>query len=1102
VRCPSCAHENEPRAKFCSECGLALAASEDPREERKVVSVLFADLVGFTSRAEQMDPEDVRRLLSPYYARLRSELERFGGTVEKFIGDAVMALFGAPVAHEDDPERAVRAALAIRDWVLEDDRLQVRIAVNTGEALVTLGARPAEGEGMAAGDVVNAAARLQTAAPVNGILVGETTYRATRNAIEYREAEAVEAKGKQERVHAWEAVEARAGFGVDVPLEARTPLVGRERELDVLRDALGRARAERSPQLVTLVGVPGIGKSRLLYELSRIVDAEPDLISWRQGRSLPYGEGVSFWALAEMVKAQAGILETDSAEDAEAKLTATSAEVVRDGGDAEWVRRHLGSLVGLGGADTSLGGDGRAEAFAAWRRFFEALAEERPLVLVFEDLHWADEGLLDFVDHLVDWASGVMILVACSTRPELLDRRPGWGGGKPNAVTLSLSPLADDETARLVGSLLDTPVVEAGAQAELLARAGGNPLYAEQYVQMLSERGSGEELPLPESIQGIVSARLDSLPGDEKRLLQDAAVIGKVFWPGAVTTVGGEAERFQLEERLHALERKQFIRRERRSSVAGETQYAFLHVLLRDVAYAQIPRGTRSDKHVRAAGWIESLGRPDDHAETLAHHYLSALDLARAADRDTGELAPRARVALREAGDRARKLNAFSTAVRFYRDALDLVPEDADDERADLLFRISIALFVPAAEEREEALEQARAALLAVGDRGRAAEVDALLGEIWWLRGNSDRSFQYLERAYELARNAPASPGKARVLSQRARFRMLADDFDVDEAHEALALAEALELDEIRAHVLITLGHGQYLSGDRGGRADVERGVEIALAGNWLDPLIRGYSGLAHITFEEGELQDSLRTNLEAEGVARAIGGVVRRRWVRANLIALWFELGDWDECARAADEFLAEGEVLGPHYQDLGVLGARACLRLARGDVDGALEDQAEALARARQAKDPQALYPTLALSSFVLADAGRIETSRRLLDELLSKGKDSLRYGIVELIWAADRLDRNEELQAMIPSIETPWFRAARAVFERRFADAAVILDSFGATRSTALARLRAAETLVEAGRRSEADEQLRRALAFFRSVGASRYVGGAEALLAATA
>ena len=473
-------------AKFCSECGAALAGERPlAQEERKVVTVLFADLVGFTSRAEQLDPEDVRALLSPFYSRLRAELERFGGTVEKFIGDAVMALFGAPASHEDDPERAVRAALAIRDWVREEGQVQVRIAVNTGEALVTLGARPNQGEGMAAGDVVNTAARLQAAAPVNGILVGERTFRATRAVIDYRAAGPVAAKGKREPVPVWEAVAARARLGVDVPLEARTVLVGRERELRVLRDALARVRAERAPQLVTLVGVPGIGKSRLVYELSRIADAEPELISWRQGRCLPYGEGVSFWALAEMVKAQAGIAENDSAGEAEAKLAQMIAGVMPGSAEADWVARHLGALAGLGGGGGA-GGD-RSEVFAAWRHFFEALAGQRPLVLVFEDLHWADDGLLDFADYLADWAGEVPLLVVVTARPELLARRPGWGGGKPNAITLSLVPLSDADTARLICSLPGRPVLNAGQQAALLAHAGGNPLFAEQYVQMLRE---------------------------------------------------------------------------------------------------------------------------------------------------------------------------------------------------------------------------------------------------------------------------------------------------------------------------------------------------------------------------------------------------------------------------------------------------------------------------------------------------------------------------------------------------------------------------------------------------------------------------------------
>src|SRR6267142_784543 len=344
IVCPKCGHENDAEAKFCSQCATALTAAAPSWRERKVVTVLFADLVGFTSRSERLDPEDVDAVLAPYHERLRYELERWGGTVEKFIGDAVMALFGAPVTREDDPERAVRAALAIRDWIVEEGELQVRIAVNTGEALVNLAARPEAGEGLAAGYGVKTAARLQSAAPVNGILVGEATYRATAETIDYGELPAIDAKGKEAPIPVWEVVQARAGFGVDLTPEARTPLVGRESEVEQLVGALERARRQRSAELVTVAGVPGIGKSRLVGELFQSIERGGELTYWRQGRSLPYGQGVSYWALAEMVKAQAAILETDSDDEVEEKLRNTVEQLIDE--DVEWVLSHLRPLVG------------------------------------------------------------------------------------------------------------------------------------------------------------------------------------------------------------------------------------------------------------------------------------------------------------------------------------------------------------------------------------------------------------------------------------------------------------------------------------------------------------------------------------------------------------------------------------------------------------------------------------------------------------------------------------------------------------------------------------------------------------------------------------
>jgi class 3 adenylate cyclase len=596
--CPSCGRENADDARFCSNCATSLEPEAPAREERKVVTCLFCDLVGFTARAERMDPEDVRRILQPFHARLRSELERFGGTVEKFIGDAVMAVFGAPTAHEDDPERAVRAALAIRDALAEEGELEVRIGITTGEALIALGARPEVGEGMASGDVVNTAARIQSAAPVGTVLVDETTYRATDRAVEYRDTEPKQAKGKAIPVPVWVALRARARVGVE--RVGGAPLVGREQELTLLRETLARVTRERRPQLLTL-GVRDREEQARVRAFQTIESGDFGLVFWRHGRSLPYGDGVTFWALSEMVKAQAGILESDTPEDADEKLRQAVARFVPDAAEAGWVERHLRPLAGLE-TDETWTADRRSEAFAAWRRFFEALAETRPLVLVFEDLHWADEALLDFVDHLVDWASGVPVLAVCTARPELLTRRPGWGGGKVNSSTILLSPLSTDETAALVHALLGRPAIAADVQAQLLERAGGNPLYAEEFTRMLTERPA--DVVLPETVQGIVAARLDTLSREEKELLQDAAVIGNVFWLGAL---GPEPR--SLEERLHALERKEFVNRNRRSSVAGEAEYAFRHA--RSARWHTSRSRAERKQALRVGGVDRVLGRRD-----------------------------------------------------------------------------------------------------------------------------------------------------------------------------------------------------------------------------------------------------------------------------------------------------------------------------------------------------------------------------------------------------------------------------------------------------------------------------------------------------------
>jgi class 3 adenylate cyclase/tetratricopeptide (TPR) repeat protein len=1072
------------------------------RRERKVVTVLFADLVGFTSRAEQLDPEDVEAILRPYHERLRSELERFGGRVEKFIGDAVMALFGAPVAHEDDPERAVRAALAIRDWAREAGEVQVRVAVNTGEVLVNLDARSESGEGMATGDVVNTTARLQSAAPENGVLVGEATHRATRQVIDYRDAEAVKAKGKSAPVTVWEAVSPRSRVTSEA-VSTATPLVGRDRELAVLRELLTRVREESSPQLVTLVGVPGIGKSRLVRELMQIVEHSGVLTYWRRGRSLPYGEAVPLWALSEIVKAQAGILESDRTEDVAHKLRGAVARVITDSRDAMWIESQLRVLAGVGALEEVGTGDWRSQAFAAWRRFFEAMAAQRPLVLVFEDIHWADEGLLDFVDYLIEWAAAVPILIVCTARPELLDRRPAWGGGKLNATTMSLAPLSEADTTRLLASLLERPPLAAETQQELLARSGGNPLYAEQYAQMLLERPETSDLPLPESVQGIIAARLDRLPHDEKTLLQDAAVLGKEFWLGGI--LGGRPAG-SAEEALHALERKGFVQRARVSAVGDEVEYAFLHIVVRDVAYGQIPRSDRADKHRRAAAWVESLGRPEDHAETLAHHYLSALELARSSRQATDELAERAQFALREAGDRATALNAFEAAARSYESALELCPAD-DRERPHLLLSYGTALAI-GREAGEVELAEASRELVDLGDRELAAQAEILLGDARWRAGQRDAAEAHLEVAVELVKDVPSSPTKARVLSELSRYHMLSDR--AEEATkiglEALQMATELGLVEVQAHALGNIGPARVQRGDFEGIDDIKRSIEIAGEIASYESM-RGYNNLFSCNTIVGDLDAAAKAIRDGLPVAERFGNVgAWARWLRFDRLHIAFWEGRWDDCVALLEENPPE---VGPaHVLSRWGFEVRGRVRLARDDVAGALDDAKRSLKLARPAKDPQTFFPALSFAGVAFLEAGRAREAEELANELiaLDAGPSPLPHYmfLFDLAWVFVRLDRADEFAESMRQavIRTPWIAAAEAIARDDYLRAADIYEEAGTRPAEAYMRLRAAAQLLETGRRSEADEQLQWALAFWRSVGATRYVREGESLLAATA
>ena len=1111
--CTNCGRENPDDARFCADCGSALEDSAAAREERKVVTVLFADLVGFTSRSEQLDPEDVRATLTPYFARLREELERRGGTVEKFIGDAVMAVFGAPVAHEDDAERAVRAGLGIRDAMAEmndQDReldLHVRIGINTGEALISIGASPLQGEGMAAGDVVNTAARLQSAAPVDGILVGDATYRATERAIEYRPTESVDAKGKVESVSAWEAMEARSRFGVDITRRVDTPLVGRERELALLRDALERARLQDEPQLVTLVGEPGIGKSRLVHELYEHVESFADLITWRQGRCLPYGEGVSYWALGEVVKAEAGVLETDQDVAAAEKLDRMLGELALEEHERAWVARQLRPLIGLS-QEARSGQEGSEEGPAAWRRFLESLAERRPTVLIFEDLHWADDGLLDFLDYLLDWTRDVPLLVVGTARPELLVRRPGWSGGKPNAATISLAPLSDEDTSKILASLMERALLPAELQSALLARASGNPLYAEEFARMAEGRTAADlaQIDLPDSVQGIIAARLDGLDPADKALLQDAAVIGKAFWVGAVASIGGR-DGVEIEERLHELERGRFIRRARRSSVGGETEYAFLHLLVRDVAYGQIPRAARAAKHEAAAEWIASLStdRLEDRAELLAHHYLSALELARAAGVDTSPLEEPARLALRSAGDRAVGLAAFSSAERAYAAAVELWPKD-DPERGPLLLQYGRSIWLHR-DAGTDVLTEARDLLLSSGDVDRAALAELHIADMAWRSGRGEEAQARFDRAASMIDGRPRSGQVAQAKAHLARYLMVSGrpEDAIRVGREALEVADALDDDELRTFALNSVGTARVFLGDLEGVDDIEESIEVAERANLPWHSLRGNVNLGVSAFHVGDMRGALeihRRNL-ANAERYAIAGAID--WNRAEVAFDLCAVGDWDGALAIADAELARIEAGTPHYLESQLRYTRARIRQGRGDSEGAIADAERGVEVARGARDPQAMLPTSAEHARLLFMTGRVDDAVTTVEEIL-RVVDPRRPGLEWAWWIVPvaviltAVGRADEILALGgEEVPSRWVTAARAWAAGDLVGAADVFAEIGSAPDEAYARFREAERLVAAGRRAEAEPFLSRALKLFREMGATASIRETEQLLA---
>jgi class 3 adenylate cyclase/tetratricopeptide (TPR) repeat protein len=1001
--CSRCGQDNPQGFRFCGACGTPLAAARRPGdEERKVVTVLFCDLVGFTARSDQADPEDVGAMLRPYHVRLRQEIERFGGTLDKFIGDAVMAVFGAPSSHEDDPERAVRCAARMLEAIAELNATQpalalsVRIGITTGEALVVL--QPGgETEGVV-GDIVNTASRLQGVAPVNGILVGEGTWRATRGPFEYEELEPVRVKGKAQPLPVWRLVRARSRLGVDVDQRPVAPLIGRDAELDLLKRCYARTLRKRSVQLVTLLGEPGLGKSRLIHEFARQVDDHQELVSWRQGRCLPYGDGITFWALGEIVKAQAGILESDPSTQVAAKLDSALQALVGRASDREWLRARLAPLLGLSN-DEGPGTD-QAELFAAWRRVIEAMAASGPLVLVVEDLHWADAALLQFLKYLIDSSAAIALLVIAAARPELLDRHPGWNEQRPNASSITLSPLTDTDTTALIAALLDQPVLPTEVQALLLERAGGNPLYAEEFARLLTDRGllvrhghtvrlsPGQEIPFPETVHALIAARLDLLPLERKALVQDAAVVGKVFWSGALATIGGRDEQ-ALQEELEELERRELIRTAKVSSVAGQNEYAFWHAVVRDVAYAQIPRTGRMHRHRTAAEWLEHLAgeRLADRAEIIAHHYSQAVALARATGeqaRRLAELEERARRFLILAGDRAIGLDV-SQAHAYYQRALALCPPDHPEHPRIVAGTARAAFQSGRVEDAAVAYEEAIAGFARHGDvRGQGEALNRLC-TVFWDQGETRRSRAVLLRAIELLEQERPSPELCSSYVQMAADRVLSGHSEEAPAwaDKALALAEQLGgLPEVKVRALDYRGMARCDLSDFGGLDDLRQALQLAQeieAGNDAAMLYLNLADPLWVADGPATALETCRTGIdfaERRGLARTA------MWIRSESFGPLADLGRWDEVLTLADEAIAQERTHGG-YQSVGAATHKAHILLWRGELAAAQPLVRELLSQARDIDDLQILVPALAAAAAIEA-AGNPPLAAHLIEEL----------------------------------------------------------------------------------------------------------------------
>jgi class 3 adenylate cyclase/tetratricopeptide (TPR) repeat protein len=948
--CPSCGAPFQAGDVFCSECGTQLGAApapaaptrEAPAAERRLVSVLFADLVGFTSVSEARDSEEVRELLSRYFELARELVARYGGVVEKFIGDAVMAVWGTPIATEDDAERAVRAALDLVESVPDlDPALQARAGVLTGEAAVTIGA---EGQGMVAGDLVNTASRVQSAAEPGSVLVGETTRRATERAIAYEEAGLHDLKGKAEPVALFRAlrvVSGRAGALKSAGLEA--PFVGRERELKLIKELFHACANDRRAHLVSVTGIAGIGKSRLAWEFYKYFDGIVENIWWHRGRCLAYGEGVAYWALADMVRMRCRMAEDEEPNRARQKLEATLAEHLLDVEERRFVEPRLAHLLGL----EERSGFERQDLFAAWRLFFERLADSNPVVLAFEDMQWADTSLLDFVEYLLEWSRDHPLYVITLARPELQERRPGWGAGQRNFTSLYLEPLSQQAMEDLLDGLV--PGLPGELRAQILARAEGVPLYAVETVRMLLDRGllaadgpvyrpTGEieTLEVPETLHALIAARLDGVSPEERRLLQDGAVLGKTFTARALSALTGLPES-DLQALLSSLVRKEVlgVQSDPRSPEHG--QYGFLQDLVRHVAYETLSKRDRKSRHLAAAEYLRTaFPEEDEVAEVLASHYLAAFDAAPEAE-DAEMVRTQAREMLVRAGERSAALAAPEEAQRYFEQAAAL-SEDAG-AKAELTDRAGqMAWFADKPGEARALLDTARAGYEEQGNPAGAAWVDARLAEIDFVQGHPPQAVARLKPALSALESAGSSEADVAALAhQLGRFMLFTGDYDGAAPHleRALGIAEAVKLPETLAEALNTKAVLMMRwHRPREALILVEGALAIAIEHDLHRAALRAYNNLAVSLTIADRWRDETELERRALELARRVGD---RQWEStflARSVGTLIIRGEWDEAlerAAVAEELAATEFAQGMALRAVLVHGHRGEVERAR---------------------------------------------------------------------------------------------------------------------------------------------------------------------------